>query len=243
MALYSINVSIKNNPIKGGIEIISIKNEKVESNIDTLTIYKRKHGIENDYYIFDKISITDFDLLNYHCIDISTQYGVFYDYYFTLTNGQTIIESKEFSNIECWFDGLIIGNEDRQYLAPLNCDTSITKNTQVNYVTTLSGRTPYRVSNASTNYVTGQTSALFTPLDEENQPIAIHTIEYINEVVDFLSDGTEKIIKLSSGGMWYVSIDSAISVPSNENYIGNNMVSFDWTEIGDVPELKKVEEE
>ena len=59
-------------------------------------------------------------------------------------------------------------------------------------------------------------------------------------MVQFLVDGTEKILKTSDGGIWLVSIDPTVNVTSDEQYRGSSKIEFEWTEIGDVPVTKKV---
>ena len=244
MALSSIGINITNNPFTGMIEITSVKQESASNEIMYILISRRKHDTEDDYErVYEKVIVT-LDDLSFSDVDMSGKSGISYDYYVELTDDNTVnynvIEFGEVNNVECWFDGLFVGNDDKQYIAPLNCNTSYSRNTQSNYVTTLSGRTPYRVSNTNLNYTTGKSSGLFVPLDSYNQPAPTNTKEYIKEVVDFLSDGTEKILKTSDGDAWYVSIDPGINISFDDRYIGSSMIDFSWTEIGDLPLPKKV---
>lgn len=246
MALSSIRVEINNNPSKGYVEIHSTKIDDMPDDVAYLLISRRIHGSNNNYEeIYEKV-ITNDSQLTFQDIDITARSGYSYDYYVRLTDGNTsgytTIEFKTISNIECWFDGLFIGNDSAQYFAPLECNTDVTRNNDVNYVMTLSGRTPYRVSNSNANYSTGSSSGLFTPIGEDGQPVYLNNNQYTNEVVDFLADGTEKILKTYNGDIWYVTIDQSISIPSNDGYTGYNIINFNWTEIGDVPLIKKVTE-
>jgi hypothetical protein len=111
----------------------------------------------------------------------------------------------------------------------------VTRNNQVNYTTTIGARTPYRISNANTNYTTGSSSAIFCPIDMNGNPIKTVTKGYISEVVDFLTDGETKLLKTSDGDMWFVSIDPQIQISFDNYYIGSSQISFDWTEIDDIP--------
>lgn len=244
MALVSINISIINNNYKGWIEFNSVKKQNASNEIMYVLIFRRKHNtLENYVRVYEKV-ITNLNQLNFSDMDLSVRSGVSYDYRVELTDGNstgyTIIEYGNINNVECWFDGLFIGNDKKQYFAPLDCNTSITRNTQAAYVTTLASRTPYRVSNSITNYTTGQSSGLFAPFDINKQIDVQYTKDYIEEVVDFLSNGEEKILKTSDGEAWYVSIDPGISVSSDDHYPGSSKIEFNWTEIGDVPVLKKV---
>ena len=244
MALSSIDISITNNAYKGYIEISSTKQQNVSNNIHYMFISRRIHGFGGDYTrIYEKV-ITSTSQLTFEDLDITAKSGVVYDYYIELTDGNTagynVIEFGTIYNVESWFDGLFIGDYETQYFAPLNCKTETTRNTQSNYVTTLSGRTPYKISNTSLNYTTGQTSALFMPLDQYNQPIKQVSKEYAEAVVDYLTDGKEKILKTSDGRVWYVTIDPEVNIAFDDNYIGAGDISFNWTEINDVPVLRSV---
>jgi hypothetical protein len=244
MALTSIDISITNNNLKGYVEINSTKTGSASSAISYVLISRRKHGLQYDYTrIYEKV-INNVNQLTFSDNDLSVKSGETYDYYIELTDGissgYTTIEFGEIENVACWFDGLFVGNEDGQYFAPLDCDTTTTRVTQASYVMTLAGRTPYRVSNSSANYTTGQSSGLFVPFDEDNTIEIQQTKEYIKEVLDFLTDGTEKILKTSAGEAWYVAIDPDVSVTSDDHYIGSSKIEFNWTETGDIPEIKKV---
>lgn len=207
-------------------------------------VYRRVHGVGNTYSKIYEKPITSLDDLNVTEKDIISNSGATYDYYIELADSNTseynVLEFDTVSNVESWFQGLFVGNYEKQYVAHLSCSTSVTRNTESKYVTTLLGRTPYVVSNSNLNYSTGSSQGLFSRLDNNNQPIAELTDEYRNEVVDFLTDGTDKILKTSTGGIWLVSIDPQINIEPDDNYLGFNIISFDWTEIDDVPILKKV---
>lgn len=244
MAISSIDITIVSNPYKGLVEISSTVQQGASESIEYVLIYRRLHGTLDDYVrVYQKV-ITSTSQLTFEDTDITVRAGDTYDYYIELTDGitagYTVIEFGTISSVECWFDGLFIGDYDTQYLAPLNCNTSTTRNTQASYVTTLAGRTPYRVSNANLNYTTGQSSALFVPLDEYHQPVKLTTKEYTEQVVDFLTNGENKILKTSDGRVWCVSIDPDVSISFDDYYIGSSTISFNWTEIDDVPTTKKV---
>ena len=150
-----------------------------------------------------------------------------------------ILEYKGYE-ISSWFDGLFIGDYTKQYVAPYNCNTTYTQITQSNYVTTLSARTPYKVINANVNYASGNSSALFLQLDNNNNPIPDYSGEYTEEILTYLTNGEDKILKTSRGEIWLVTIDQEVNVDPNDNYEGTRIISFNWTEIGDVPILRTV---
>lgn len=236
--LTKISVEIYNNPNKAGIELVSTLTGINATDIDSVVIKRQKVGS----FSWDKIyeySVDDVDDLEFDLLDILAVSGEKYNYSVDLmsdngiSNG--IVESQVFSVEEkCEFEGLMIGNFETQYIAPLDWQVDYKRNTTVTYVNTLAGRTPYRVSNSENNYDTGSVSALFMPiLDGKLSPEYDHT--YQREIVDFLTDGTEKLIKTNDGQMWYASIDDAITVPFDERYKGRNIIEFNWTETGDIP--------
>lgn len=244
VALQSIKISATNNQYLGCVDFESTKQTSSLDNISYMIIFRRKHGFLGSYDRIVEKKINTVSDLDYSYLDITVRSGTSYDYYVELTNSieasRNIIEFGSISNVKCEFDGMFVGDYDTQYMAQFNSSTSQTRNTQSNYVTTLSGRTPYVITNSNLNYTTGQSSGLFMQLDENNNPLVDETGDYMRQVVDYLSDGENKLLKTSSGDMWYVFIDPGIDVAFNDNYLGYNPISFNWTEIDDVPVLRKV---
>ena len=241
MALSTIDLNIQNNEIKGYIEIVCAPKQEKSSAIQFLLLFRRVHGKNEEYTKIYEKELNNTGDLSFILMDITTRSGYSYDYYIELTNdnetGYIVYEFGSIEDVQCEFDGLFIGNSEVRYLAPLDCKTSTNRITQVSYVTTLSGRTPYRVSNANTNYTTGQSSALFMPFDVNGNPTKVLTKEYVNEIVDFLSDGTNKILKTSDGDAWCVSIDPEIQITFDEHFVGSSKIAFNWTEIDEIPDI------
>lgn len=230
-----ISVEAKNNQYRGGIELISTAITDSIENVTSIKISRKEHGKVGwaDVYTIDIENLSD---LNFKLFDILTISGKTYSYGFDIMYGNQVIWQESANDVECWFDGLFIGNFDVQYIAGTNFETNARRNNQVEYVTTLAGRTPYRVSNAETNYSTGQSSGLFLKVTEDGKKfIPDYYHDYSKEVLDFLTDGTDKILKTNDGEAWLVSIDSGSSSPFNDHYTGMNSIKFSWTEIGDLP--------
>lgn len=244
MALSSVNLTITNNPFKGCVDIVSESNTVSLGSIAYLMIFRKLHVVGSTYSKIYEKAISSVSDLTFNDIDLTAKCNTSYDYYIELANGHntgyTVLENETISNVQSYFEGLFIGNNTKQFVAHLDCSTSITRNTQSNYVVTLAGRTPYKVSNSNLNYTSGQSSGLFLQVDENNELYFGKNDDYIQSVVDFLSDDTDKILKTSDGGIWYVSIDPGVSVAHDNYYKGYNEISFSWTEIGDVPVLKVV---
>lgn len=244
MAISSANIVIENNEYKGGIEIKSTKATNSLGSISYMMIYRSYYNDIDSKVKLYEIALSSANDLTFELLDITSCSNHKYTYYIDLTNNNTstatILQSATISGIVCEFNGMFIGDYDKQYFAQLDVSTNAVQNTQVNYVTTLSSRTPYRVSNANTNYATGQSSGLFFETDANNRLIVRDNRDYVNEIIAYLMDGNEKILKTSDGDIWYVSIDESASGQFNDRYKGKYEIQFNWTEIGDVPTGKKI---
>lgn len=136
--------------------------------------------------------------------------------------------------LSCRLDGLFIGNDDKQYVAQANFEVEHERNTMVEYVTTLASKYPYRVSNSAANYSSGTARGLFMRYNPNNNtltPDYDHTLA--TEIIDFLTDGTDKILKTHDGLAFCVGINSNPKEEYSE-FMGAHLVSFDWTEIGSI---------
>jgi len=231
--LNCIKVTIENNPFAGGIEINAEANGTKPSTVTSIKI-RRKEAAGSSWMPITTIDVEDKENIGFAMLDITSKSNDKYSYIIDVMAGNNIYETQTFSNIECNFDGLFIGDAKNQFLAVGSCETSIKRITKVEYVSTLSGRTPYRISNSDLNYTTGKSSGYFFELDLNNRPMPDYNHKYSNEVIDFLTNGTTKILKTGDGQVWCVSIDGVVELPFHDYYIGANNISFDWTEIGDL---------
>lgn len=233
--LSYMKVNIENDPYQAGI---IIRSEGKKSNVGSITginIY-RKSIRKPTWMPVQSLSVESAEDLSFSLLDTGVLSRNTYSYYIDVVNGNTIVETEVFSNIECFFEGLCVSDGVMQYLAGLDVDISESRNREVNYVTTLRSRTPYRVSNADTNYTTGDIAALFLDFTADKkrfQPDLDHA--YSDKVIDFLSSNRGKIIKTGDGRGWYASIDSVIDKPFDDRFEGYNKIQFSFTEIGDMP--------
>lgn len=233
--LTYISVEIENNPYRGGIEIHSTGLKSDVSLINKIRILRKRSGDTGLYEIYS-INVNNKSNLSFNLFDITTMSGYTYTYIFDIMRNNTVIESETVNSIESYFEGLFVGNFEKQYIARANFKTETDRNTQVNYVTTLGSRTPYKVSNANSNYSNGTSSGLFLELTPDKKKfVRDYNRSYSNEVIDFLTDGSGKILKTEDGEMWFVGIDEKVSTQYNNNIRGVNITQFGWTEIGDVP--------
>ena len=230
-----MNVTLENDPYKCGITIKTTGLKDPGSDIDELQIKRSTNPSPILHQIF-AAEITDIESLSMELFDLSAWSERNYYYYFDLLKDGVVVESWTSDRIRCEFDGLFVGNLDQQYVAVANVNIDVKRNTESEYVQTLNGRTPYKVSNSNLNYATGSVSGMFLELTNDKKKFKPDTTNIRSrDIVNFLTDGTTKILKTNDGRSWYVSIDDTVSQPSNNNYQGMVTLEFDWTEIDEMP--------
>ena len=233
--LTYLSVETKNNPYRGGIEIESTTSKTSIGNVTSIAINRKRYDKTGWISIYT-IPVTTVDDLKFNLFDITVLSGKSYYYKIDVMVGNNILESQILDTVDCWFDGLFVGDFNQQFIAGSNFSVDPVRNTQVAYVTTLNSRTPYRISNANTNYSSGSASGLFLKVTADGKKfIPDDDHSYSTSVLDFLTDGEGKVLKTHDGLGWYVSIDESPSSPYNDGYTGMNSIRFNWTEIGDMP--------
>lgn len=228
------NVSITALPCECVIRIVSQSSADNIGNINTMSIQRRESGTTS-WQELKQIAVTDVTSLNFTADDILPLSGRSYDYRVQLLNDATPVESELFEGISFFCNGMFLGDFQQRYIGRADITTDSRKNIAVEYVTTLSGKYPFRVSNSEMNYTTGTTTALFLPLEPSGKRLTRD--DYLvtaQRVLDFLCDGGEKILRLTDGRGWYVTIDNNPRIVSS-NYWGASPIEFSWTEIGDLP--------
>lgn len=238
--LTLISVTCDNKPYRGGIELHSTTTQTSIGSITSIVI-KRKRYDKLGWNTIHTITVDSVDDLVFDLFDITAVCGKSYYYAIDIKNGNTTIETEQLPLTECWFSGVFIGDANKQYIAGTNYKTDVKRNTEVAYVTTLNSRVPYRISNSQLNYSTGTTSGLFLEVTSDGKKfVPDYDHAYSESVIDFLTDGGDKILKTDEGQAWLVSIDESPSSPYNDGFTGMNAVQFEWTEIGDLPVLGMV---
>lgn len=233
--LTKINVSIQDDPFEGGIVITSTANISTLRGITAIR-FSRKKSDEWSWTTVHTVPVTFLSDLNFKLLDYLIMGGHTYSYSIDVLNGDAIVEMDIIENIPCTSDCLFIGNQSQHFLARADFKTTINRNRSVAFVETLRGKYPYMVSNSELDYVSGTTTGLFLELDDGKhslKPDLYH--EYTDRVMDFLCDGTNKILRTHDGHIYNIGIEGN----PKENYSefwGASAIEFNWREIGDVPE-------
>lgn len=120
------------------------------------------------------------------------------------------------------------------------CDT--TRNIPSSNVELLNQKYPIFVRNSQANYDTGDCTGGFIRLTDNDGQCSTEMVEtendyyrtmYQKEVMDFISNGEPKILKLPDGRMWLVQVTPNPTDTADTAY-NNRNISFSWVEIGDV---------
>lgn len=231
-----LNIEVSNNPYNCCIELHFTTTLQYISGFNKIDIL-RKEGDSISWRKVYSRNVSEASDLDFTVLDLLTLPGKIYTYSVDIRNDTEIPTlSQTLDPVECWYEGMFIGNANYQFVAGTNFQVSPKLNTVVEYVNTLGSRTPYRVSNAETCYYTGDASGLFlrlTPDKKRFVPDYDHT--YSISVADFLSYGEDFILKTPEGQIWLVAADKVIDLKNNERFLGMNEVEFSWTETGDLP--------
>lgn len=118
------------------------------------------------------------------------------------------------------------------------CDT--TRNIPSSTVELLNRKYPVFIRNTAANYDTGNCTGNFVPVSEDDGCTLLldsesdyERISYQKNVMDFITDGIPKVLKLSDGRIWIIQIMPNPTDTADQIY-NNRKISFQWVEIGDV---------
>lgn len=152
-------------------------------------------------------------------------------------------------------EGVMITDGETYYYSDLDVEIKASRQYAVSYVQPYYARTPHAIHNGNLDYYKGSCSALWLPKDDSGNYIKegcsewkrirtegnwewIKTREGSNEYkqgfMNWLTDGNPKVLKTRQGQAWLVSIDEEIS-NYDDDFIDDGHISFNWTEIGDMP--------
>lgn len=133
------------------------------------------------------------------------------------------------------FYGAIISDGVTTYHVYLDPSiTSITRNRQANVVTTLNNKYPYIFFGSNSNYDSGSFSGTIIKKneDEEDSQDFDASYRYREDMIDWLTNGEPKILKMEDGREWLMSVNGNVDVDNSE-HVDKVNISFDFVQIGD----------
>lgn len=199
---------------------------------------RRSFTGSNDYKVLCTKPVGEINELTEY-IDIDPIAGVSYTYeYCALAENNAWLDGDE-AEIVSDFEGVLIADSTGSWHSAYGTSENrfalnAQKNRPVNYIITLSGKFPHRVSNTRTNYWTGNCTGLWLPKGAAcGEPSFEQANAYRQAFMEWLVTDTEKYLKASDGKAMIVSINGEPQEIYN-GIEGMTAVSFDWTQIGEV---------
>ena len=191
---------------------------------------KRRVGTNGQLSTIGEIEIANKTELSFSVRDITAMSHTKYRYYVI-----PVIGDKEavgtYEDVESVFSAYFIGNLNQQYVCALNARCERALHYGMSYVQTFYRQFPHAIQNGNMKYNTGNFSGLFLDRDENGEFTKDNARMFKEQMMDFLSDGSQKIIKTGEGNLWHVQINGEIK-ENWSDFIGASTISFEWTEVG-----------
>lgn len=173
--------------------------------------------------------------------DNTAAYGVEYTYAVVYVDNTGSESEYITTDIFSTFSGVFIGDIDTTYhfIADIKYG-DVQRHQNVGVFEPLGRKYPIYVSNAETNYSTGNFSGKI--IGNYLETDIINTKEIIDlsdSLLDFLTNKRPKFIKDDNGNIWLVVVTGEPSI-SYTNDFGRKLqdISFDWSEVGDADDLE-----
>lgn len=199
-------------------------------NATNLVVKRRKKGSYEWFPMF-AIDADSSDDFNFVIIDPYAASETTYEYAVVpIING--VEGTYSISECKVSFDRLVIIDADATYSTPYDVRYTQQKNNTSSAILPIQSKYPIYVANASNDYYTGNISASFFKM-RNNELIFDASFEYREEVMDFLNNRKIKFIKEPYGKCWVASIGTTI-VDTNNGHHDAHSLSFDFTEVGDI---------
>lgn len=200
--------------------------------ISALLIKRREEG-KSTWDTLYSIPIDEAPDFTFVVYDPSARSGVTYEYAVVpVENGfETVMIS---ASVKSEFKGLFIIDATGEKFSNASIDTQLSRNFAGTPIQTLGRKYPIMSRTGILNHDSGSITAAFIPFDETMCAFDFKdAARYRKEVIDFLSNGHNKIIKLHDGRAWLAGITPTINTATTS---ATKIVtsSFDFVEIGDI---------
>jgi len=188
--------------------------------------------------LIDK-SVSAMEELSFSYDDLEVVPGVRYRYIVVMTQADNTIVCQGVGYADCEFDGLSLADETSSWKTAFGTtdsrySESYKRTRPVQYINTLSGKYPHRVSNSEANYASGSCTALWVPLgDKCGEPTFPEDCDqYRDAFIEFLMNGKDKLMRTRAKA-YIVSIDGEVQENWNPD-TKLTTVTFNWTQVGDL---------
>ncbi len=195
---------------------------------------KRRENGRNEWTTLAGYTITDADHLNFSFADYfargrNTEYE--YCVTYVLDDGTEL--PYIMASTTSRFDGAVISDSAISYHVLLDPKiTNTTRNRESKVVTTLNGKYPYIFWGSESNYDSSNFSGTIIKNDGCDSWDFDGSYRYREDMINWLTNGDAKILKMSDGREWMMAVDGNVDVDNSE-HLDKVSISFNFTQIGD----------
>lgn len=180
-------------------------------------------------HYFDDINDINFTYIDNYAKGNNTEY----EYCITPVSYDGIEQTYNTVKVVSDFDGAVISDKNNSYHILLEPSvTSTTKNKQGTVIVTMNNKYPYVFYGSNSDYYSGEFSGVAIKYNENDVFDIENSVEYRNNLLNWLTDGNPKILKMYDGRIWMINISGNITSDCSEHY-NKVKISFEFVEIGD----------
>ena len=195
---------------------------------------KRRENGRNEWTTLAGYTITDADHLNFSFADYfargrNTEYE--YCVTYVLDDGTEL--PYIMASTTSRFDGAVLSDSTTSYHVLLDPKiTNTTRKRESKVVTTLNGKYPYIFWGSESNYDSSNFSGTIIKNDGCDNWDFDGSYRYREDMINWLTNGAAKILKMSDGREWMMAVDGNVDVDNSE-HLDKVSISFNFTQIGD----------
>lgn len=198
------------------------------------TINRRKKGSStwDNLFNYSMINKTNLAFTRYDYGAVAHQE---YEYMVIIntTDGNKIY--GEIISVTPEYSGFLFMDKEKAYVSHLDTKCTHQRDFNVAFIKPYNSRFPHAIRNGELNANTGTFEGIFNRLDEHCEFVKSYA-SFENTLIDFLSRGTNKIMKTPDGHLWSVQINTPITV-GQADFEGAVKIQFSWTEVGEPAEM------
>ena len=191
--------------VKGTYNWITVYQKKIETIDDFNIIFLDKYCKNNTIYEYACVIVLNGAESNYNIVEVDSK-----------------------------FKGMFIMDKDNIYGTIL--DVGAYDTTRNHYLTKQEypeQRFPGSYSYSKANYDSGESSGHFVKVDLENCELLYeNNVEYVEEIIDLLTNHKPKILKFEDGHIKLISVDGMPTDTEDGHYL-HRIITFQWYESGD----------
>lgn len=209
----------------------------VLSNIAYFRLKRREVGTFEWTGLYEH-HFTDINDINFEYVDrYAKGNNTQYEYCITPVSDEGVEQTYNTVIITSHFDGAVISDKNISYHILLEPSVdSTTRNREGTIVVTMNSKYPFVFYGSNANYYSGEFSGVAIDYDVDGALDSFwfpdKSVDYRDKMVDWLTNGEPKILKMYDGRIWMVSINGSVSLDNSDHY-KKVRVGFEFVEVGD----------